>query len=251
MRRVFRGLALVLGLVSIGSPVLADLYDDLEDLDRPKTVPPMAPKEDPDPSSGELGQTTTTLPATVRSPGTVTPTKTDTPPEPRGGRPAAKPSPPKAKGKQQSRNAAREPVRFESKGLQGSRDQGTIQLMEEVIVTQDDLRMESDKATVHFTQGSNEVQRVVASGNVKMFKTDPDTGKKIRAEANEVLFQNIERKLILKGNARLWRGEDLVRGKQITYEMNTGWVRADRVEGVVQPGDEAKPQSPSSSGGSR
>ena len=53
------------------------------------------------------------------------------------------------------------------------------------------------------------------------------------------IMENLHKynKVILKGNARLWRGPDLVRGKQITYELDTGWIRAERVVGKVQPGD--------------
>lgn len=105
------------------------------------------------------------------------------------------------------------------------------------MVTQGDLRIEADKAAVHFDQKTEEVSRVVATGNVKIFRVDPDTQQKVRAESNEVLFDNMQRKVTLKGNARLWRGPDLVRGKQITYELDSGWIKADRVEGIVQPGE--------------
>jgi hypothetical protein len=42
----------------------------------------------------------------------------------------------------------------------------------------------------------------------------------------------------MEGNARLWRGTDLVRGKKIVYEMDTGWIRGDRVAGELHPGDQ-------------
>ena len=53
----------------------------------------------------------------------------------------------------------------------------------------------------------------------------------------------------LEGNARLWRGADLVRGKKIIYEMDTGWIRADRVAGEVHPPE--KDAKPSPQGGKK
>jgi lipopolysaccharide transport protein LptA len=201
----------------------ADLLDDLEDLEKADPVPPMVSPQPTD---------SVTIPLTL-------PVASPTPPEPSTPRKSEtiKTAPGK-KGGTTAKKDANEPVRFESRGLQGSKEQGTIELLEEVVVTQADLRIEAKRATVYFTQTSNDVQKVVATGDVKLFKTDPETGQKIRAEANEVTFLNAERKVFLKGNARLWRGDDLMRGKQFTYELDTGWIRADRIEGVVQPSEE-------------
>jgi lipopolysaccharide transport protein LptA len=212
-------------MLSFAFEARGDLLDDIEDLEKSTPVPPLAAPQPTD---------TVTIPLTL--PG-VSPTPV--PPEPSGSR---RPEPPKpssgAKVEDKPKKEANEPVRFESKGLQGSKEQGTIDLMEEVVVTQADLRIEAKRATVFFTQSSSDVQKVIATGDVKLFKTDPDTGQKIRAEANEVVFLNSERKVLLKGNAKLWRGDDLMRGRQFTYELDTGWIRADRIEGVVQPSEE-------------
>ena len=137
------------------------------------------------------------------------------------------------------------PVTFESKSLKGTRSEGTIFLQDDVIVTQGDMRMESTQATIHFHPVTNEVKQINASGKVKFFKKNLDTGQTIRADAREAVFQNSEQKVLMRGEPRIWRGDDLMTGKQITYDLKSGWIKADRVEGVLQPGNAEKSPSPS------
>jgi lipopolysaccharide transport protein LptA len=108
-------------------------------------------------------------------------------------------------------------------------------LEEDVVVTQDDIRLEADKATIFFEPKSRDVREVHAVGSVRFSRVDPDTGQPIRAEGREAIFSNSKRLITMKGEPVLHRGEDVVRGKVIYYDLKNGWVKADRVEGVVQP----------------
>lgn len=126
-------------------------------------------------------------------------------------------------------------VKFWSKSLSGFREGGTLILEEDVVVTQDDIRIEADKATIFFEQGGKDVKEVHAVGSVKFSRTDPETGQPIRAEGKEAIFYNAKRNVVLKGDPILNRGDDVVRGKVIYYDLTNGWVKADRVEGIVQP----------------
>lgn len=126
-------------------------------------------------------------------------------------------------------------VKFWSKSLSGLRSPGSLMLEEDVVVTQDDIRLEADKATIYFEAKSREVREVHAVGSVKFSRVDPDTGQPIKAEGREAIFSNAKRLVTMKGEPVLYRGEDIVRGKVIYYDLKNGWVKADRVEGVVQP----------------
>ena len=133
-------------------------------------------------------------------------------------------------------NKGQEPVKFQSSGLTGFKDQGTMELVNDVVITQGDTKMEADKVKAFYDQKSKELVKIIASGNVKIFKDDPDPTKKVRSTSQEAVFFNKDRKVILKGNPQLIRnGGDIVRGKEITYELDTGWMRVDRVEGVLVP----------------
>lgn len=134
-----------------------------------------------------------------------------------------------------TRPASGSMVKFWSKSLSGFRDQGSLSLEEDVVVTQDDVRIEADKATIFFERATNEVKEVHAVGSVRFQRFDPETGQPIRAEGKEAIFDNAKRMVTMKGEPILYRGEDVVRGKVIYYNLTTGWVKADRVEGVMQP----------------
>ena len=213
---------------------VADLYDDVEDIEKPKApvTGPLKPSSTPVPSRLPAG--TSQRPVQTNQPDKATP-KPQTSPDAVPG-----PSTPRTGPTDEKR----EPVYFESMGLQGQRSQGVINLLDKVVVTQGDMRMEADKANVHFDQKTEEVNKIVAIGNVKMFRTDPDTNQKVRAESNEVLFLNLERKVILKGNAKLWRGGDLVKGKRFAVDPSAmtlslyrpftpQWLYYNRTEGNI------------------
>jgi lipopolysaccharide transport protein LptA len=141
----------------------------------------------------------------------------------------------KPTGKGKAKPAKPGVVKFWSKSLSGFRDQGSLMLEEDVVVTQDDIRLEADKATIFFEKGSNEVSEVHAVGAVKFSRIDPETGQPIKAEGKEAVFNNSKRNVVMKGQPVLYRGDDVIRGKVIYYDLTNGWVKADRVEGVVQP----------------
>ena len=127
------------------------------------------------------------------------------------------------------------PVKFESLTANGSKDGGVIVLEKEVLVTQDDLKITAEKATIKVNPATNEVIEVIAVGNVHFSRRDPETGQPVTSDSKEAVFNNSNRTVVLKGDPKLMRGTDVVKGKQIIYDLNTGWVKATRVEGVVQP----------------
>lgn len=145
---------------------------------------------------------------------------------------------PKKPTKKPAATKEREPVHFESKGLKGLREKGTVELVDEVVITQGDMRLESDHAQVFFDEAAKDVMKVVAEGNVKIFNVDPNTGEKLRVFANHGTFENRSRLITAEGNVRLWRGNDsVVRMKKATYEMDTGWIKGDRVAGELAPSE--------------
>jgi lipopolysaccharide export system protein LptA len=144
------------------------------------------------------------------------------------------------KKKKKKKNAEKEPVRFESNGARGIRDKGKFELIDDVVITQGTMRMEADQAIIYVDQESNDVKTVHATGNVKLFQEDEETGERLKAFGEKMVFNNIKRNIVLSGNARLWRGPSLVRGKKIIYELDTGWIYADKVVGEMHADDAGK-----------
>lgn len=234
----------ILGTLIIYSPVaLADLLDEEEPVypNIPSSeIPPQHPTE-------------ATPPEPPIKSNSATPKNTKTKANAEGSKPKSSGASsgsqtilePKAKTKQKGKKTpavddSKQPVHFESKGLQALKEKGTAELIDDVVVTQGTMRLEADKAKIFYDDEVKDVVRVVAEGNVKIFKIDEETGEKIKAFGDKVEFDNKLRTVILDGNPRLWRGADLVRGKKITYELDTGWIRADRVAGEVHPQEDKK-----------
>jgi len=133
------------------------------------------------------------------------------------------------------KSAQQLPVFFKSEGLKGLREKGSVELLHNVVVTQGEMKLASERAQVLFDEASHQVRKVIAEGNVRIDGVDENSGDKFKAFGDQAVFLNSERTVVLEGNAKLLRGEDsVIRSRKITYEMNTGWIRADRVEGEVQ-----------------
>jgi lipopolysaccharide export system protein LptA len=223
-----RPLYLFIFLFGLSSPAFADLIDD-----EPTTEPSIQPIQPTQPKAK------TNLPSDSQSVKPVKkifePTSSPTPKKSGATSGVLAPKGPK-NGKQKSKKKdGTQPVHFESNGASALQEKGTLELLDNVVVTQGSMRMEADRAKIFYDEDKKDVDRVVAVGNVKMFKIDEDSGEKIQAFGDEVVFYNKKRTVTMAGNARLWRGADLVRGKKITYEMDSGWIRADRVIGEVHP----------------
>lgn len=164
---------------------------------------------------------------------------------------------------QKEAHDSKQPIKWEAKGLKGSKDSKILELVRDVVVTQGNVKLEADNAKVFFND-QNEVTKVLAFGRkdrekdekkekeerkekdtarngvVKMTKETDLPQDRISARGNEAIFDNTKRTVTLLGNAALWRGGDVVRGKQIVYNLDSGWINVDSVEGVVQPGEQQK-----------
>ena len=155
--------------------------------------------------------------------------------------------PPPAKSTQTSeKRDPKIPIHWQANSLSGDRQGKFINLITNVEVKQGDVTINSDKATIFFDDENN-VIRVVAENNVKLIRTASFPQDRVTAKGEEAVFLNKEQRVILKRNATLVRGNCVVRGKEISYNLNSGWVTVDKVEGVMQPGEEHSGQNNKSS----
>lgn len=208
-------LAAVLSAV-IAGPAYSDLLD-VDDLDTQKNEPkPVPQKEEASPKP---------------------PVKDETSAPKKGVGSQKKPA-----SKKSAQPASKEPIRLKSEGRSTySRDGGTIHLVKNVVITQAELRFQADEAKVHLNQErqneEDNVDKVEVIGNVQIAKFSEDPNEKLTAKGERAFFYNEKRKVVLIGNARLWRGGHLIKGKQISYDLDTGMITVDRAEGVVKPGE--------------
>lgn len=138
--------------------------------------------------------------------------------------------------KERKKSKKTQKIDFESDSLRALKDRQQIMLDGNVMITQGDFKLEAQQATIYFKRKSKEPHKIVAKGGVKIFQAGSRSSSRMTAQCSEAVFFNAEQKITLRGSAKLWHGDDFVSGKQITYELDTGWIKADRVEGVVLPG---------------
>ena len=114
---------------------------------------------------------------------------------------------------------------------------GVVKLNKNVRISQGNLFFRSDRATAFFIDklGQKIVDKVEIFGNVRLSKTSSDPKEKVKASGNRAYFFNSKRSATLIGNARLWQGGHLIKGTQITYDLDSGIVKVDRAEGLLQP----------------
>ena len=134
-----------------------------------------------------------------------------------------------------SQNNRKVPVIFEGEQLSGFRKLGTVELKENVKVNQGDFYLESETAKVFFDVSSDEVKKIIAVGSVKIRKVDPVSGVLVKASSRKVEFDAEGQTIKLIDDAKLKRGDDLINGQVINYDLQTGKLVASKVKGTVTP----------------
>lgn len=201
----------------------ADIIDSIEELEKPKK------QTDPKPSDKKKNETSKESPESQLPLLEVPPEL----PRPPGG------STPKSSGKGLKRNDRRKvPIHLQSEGTSTYSQNGAmVHLQKNVVITQDDIRLQADEAKVALQAGkeANAVSSVEMIGKVSMARYSKDPNERISARGDRAVFNNSEQIVTLEGNARLWRDGHLIKGDRIVYEIITGMIKVDRVQGVVQP----------------
>lgn len=109
-----------------------------------------------------------------------------------------------------------------------------------VIVTQADLRIQSDRMLMNFTDagGQLEIQRLTATGGVVVTRGNE------RASGDNAIYDFNRRVITMAGNVRLRRGTDTLNGGRLTIDLDTGLSTVDgSAAGSSAPG------APASRGG--
>lgn len=109
-----------------------------------------------------------------------------------------------------------------------------------VIVNQADLRIQSDRMLVNFTDGGNlEIQRITATGGVTITRGDE------RASGDNAIYDFGRRIITMAGNVSLRRGTDTLNGGRLVIDLNSG---ISTVDGAASGGSATAPGSPSGKG---
>jgi len=95
----------------------------------------------------------------------------------------------------------------------------------DVKVVQEDFHMTSEKYEVFFKKEQNDIDQAVALGKVIFWQGER------RGSAQEALFLNTEKKIILKGNPEVSVGEGTLKGEVIVFHTDNQKIESFNVEG--------------------
>jgi lipopolysaccharide export system protein LptA len=86
----------------------------------------------------------------------------------------------------------------------------------------------ADRMEVYFDEKEDRILRMVSTGNVRIITSDCRTGTARRAE-----YYDLDQRMVLTGNARVWQEDNVVSGETITI-----YISQDR--SVVQGGKQER-----------
>ena len=118
-----------------------------------------------------------------------------------------------------------------------------------VVARQNNNVQYADRMEVYFDEKESQILRMVSTGNVRIITRDCRTGTARRAE-----YHDLEQRVVLSGNARVWQDDNVVSGDTITIYISQDRSvveggKQERVKAVFYPRDEQKTASAPARGG--
>lgn len=131
-------------------------------------------------------------------------------PAPSSGAPKSRPSDPLARPGN-GKNAA---VTVDADQLENLQREGLIVFTGNVVASQDSSTQYADRMEVYLDAKGDSIVRTVSTGNVRIITKDCRMGTAQRAE-----YYDAEQRVLLIGNARVWRDDNVVTGERITLYL--------------------------------
>jgi lipopolysaccharide export system protein LptA len=146
---------------------------------------------------------------------------------------------PAAKGKDD-----RAPVTVDSDKMERFGKEGLVVFSGNVVARQNNSVQYADRMEVYLDEKGDKILRTVSTGSVRIITHDCRTGTARRAE-----YTDLDQRMVLSGNARVWQDDNVVSGETITIflSQDRSLVQGgtqERVKAVFYPKDEKKDGTP-------
>jgi lipopolysaccharide export system protein LptA len=120
-----------------------------------------------------------------------------------------------------------------------------------VVARQNNSVQYADRMEVYLDEKNDRILRTVSTGSVRIITRDCRTGTAARAE-----YLDLEQRVILSGNARVWQDDNVVSGDTITIYLSQDRSvvqggKQERVKAVFYPRDEKKDDRRNGQAGSK
>lgn len=113
-----------------------------------------------------------------------------------------------------SRDGRSAPVTVDADQLENLQKEGLVVFTGNVVATQNHSTQFADRMEVYLDDKRDRIVRTVSTGNVRIITRDCRTGTAQRAE-----YYDAEQRVLLIGNARVWRDDNVVTGERITIYL--------------------------------
>jgi lipopolysaccharide export system protein LptA len=122
--------------------------------------------------------------------------------------------------------------------------EGLVVFTGNVVARQNNSVQYTDRMEVYLDEKGDRILRTISTGTVKIITRDCRTGTARRAE-----YYDLEQRVVLIGNARVWQDENVVSGDTITIFLSQDRSvvqggRQERVKAVFYGRDDKKDGSP-------
>jgi lipopolysaccharide transport protein LptA len=140
---------------------------------------------------------------------------------------------PKSTGKKDGINK-KTPLKITSDQMKSYKKRNLVSFIGHVIAYKDDMTIHADQIDVYSNTTQKEMEKIVATGNVKLYKED------MEGTCEQGIYEEYEKKLTLIGNAVVIKKDNVIKGSKIVYLLEEESVLAEgdikkRVEVTIYP----------------
>jgi len=134
-----------------------------------------------------------------------------------------------------------QPVTVDADRMERFGKESLVIFIGNVVARQNNSVQYADRMEVYLDEKGDRILRTVSTGNVRIVTKDCRTGTAKRAE-----YFDLEQRMVLIGNARVWQEDNVVSGDTITIFLSQDRSivqggRQERVKAVFYQKDQAKP----------
>jgi len=141
-------------------------------------------------------------------------------------------------------NGRNQPVTVDSDKMERFGKESLVVFTGNVVARQDGSVQYADRMEVYLDEKSERILRTVSTGNVRIITRDCRTGSARRAE-----YHDLEQRVVLTGNARVWQDDNVVSGESIVIYLAQDRAVAEggkqeRVKGIFYPREDKGKDGP-------
>ncbi len=155
----------------------------------------------------------------------------------------AKPATPPAARKATAKDDRAQPVTVDADKMERYGKEGLVVFTGNVVARQNNSVQYADRMEVYLDERGDRILRTVSTGSVRIITRDCRTGTARRAE-----YHDLEQRVVLLGNARVWQEDNVVSGESITIFLAQDRSvvqggKQERVKAVFYPKDDKNVQA--------